>query len=79
MGIGTILDSRACLMLAFGNHKAAAIAAAVEGPVTAMVPASALQMHEHATVLVDEEAASELRLAEYYKYVFRQKPEWQKT
>jgi glucosamine-6-phosphate deaminase len=79
MGIGTILDSRACLMLAFGKHKATAVAAAVEGPVTAMVPASALQMHEHATVLLDEEAASELRLADYYEYVFQHKPEWQRT
>jgi glucosamine-6-phosphate deaminase len=79
MGIGTILESRACLLLAFGEHKAEAVAKAVEGPVSAMVPASALQMHEHATVLVDEEAASELCLADYYRHVFEQKPEWQRV
>jgi len=78
MGIGTIMDSRVCLLLAFGKQKATAVAKAVEGPVSAMVPASALQMHEHATVLVDEEAASELRLADYYRHVFEQKPEWQR-
>lgn len=77
MGIGTILDSKACLLLAFGKEKAAAIAKAVEGPVSAMVPASVLQMHEHATVLVDEDAAAELRLADYYRHVFEHKPAWQ--
>jgi glucosamine-6-phosphate deaminase len=78
MGIGTIMDSGMCLLLAFGKQKATAVAQAVEGPVSAMVPASILQMHEHTTVLVDEEAASELRLADYYRHVFDQKPKWQK-
>jgi len=78
MGIGTILDSKACLLLATGKQKAAAVAKAVEGPVSAMVPASALQMHEHVTVLVDQDAASELRLADYYRHVFEHKPEWQR-
>ncbi len=78
MGIGTIMDSGMCLLLAFGKEKATAVAQTVEGPVSAMVPASALQMHEHCTVLVDEEAASELRLADYYRHVFKQKPEWQR-
>lgn len=78
MGIGTIMDSAMCLLLAFGKQKAAAVAQTVEGPVSAMVPASVLQMHEHTTVLVDEEAASELRLADYYRHVFEQKPAWQR-
>jgi len=78
MGIGTIMDSSMCLLLAFGKEKATAVAQTVEGPVSAMVPASALQMHEHCTVLVDEEAASELRLADYYRHVFEQRPEWQR-
>ena len=78
MGIGTIMDAGMCLLLAFGKQKATVVAQTVEGPVTAMVPASILQMHEHATVLVDEEAASELRLADYYRHVFDQKPEWRK-
>ncbi|MGC8746828.1 MAG: glucosamine-6-phosphate deaminase, partial [Candidatus Saccharicenans sp.] len=55
MGIGTILDARTCLMLAFGKKKARAIALAVEGPITSMVPASALQLHPRAIILVDRD------------------------
>ena len=74
MGIGTILESRQCLLLAFGEPKADAVAAAVEGPVTSMVPASALQMHADAKVFVDEKAAAKLKLREYYDYAFRHSP-----
>jgi glucosamine-6-phosphate deaminase len=76
-GIGTILEARHLVMLGFGAIKAPAIAKAVEGPVTAMVPASALQLHPHATVVVDEEAASSLRLADYYRQTWLHKPPWQ--
>ena len=75
MGIGTILDSRQCLLLAFGAHKADAVAAAVEGPVTSMVPASALQLHADAKVFVDEQAAAKLKLRDYYDYAFRHSPD----
>lgn len=78
MGIGTILETRHCVMLAFGKKKARAIAAAVEGPITSMNPASALQMHPKVTVFLDEAAASELKMQEYYRWVFAKKPEWQK-
>jgi glucosamine-6-phosphate deaminase len=78
MGVGTILDSRTCLLLAFGEKKARAIAAACEGPVTAMVPASALQMHPRAVVILDREAASELEKTDYYQWVYAHKPDWQK-
>jgi glucosamine-6-phosphate deaminase len=78
MGIGTILDARRCVLLAFGESKASAIARMVEGPLTAMVPASALQLHPRATVLVDETAASKLELADYYREVERNKPSWQR-
>ncbi len=78
MGLGTIMDCRMCLLLAFGKKKARAIAQAVEGPVTAMVPASILQMHPHAIVLVDEDAASDLQRAFYYRWVYDNKPDWQK-
>lgn len=71
MGIGTILDSRQCLLLAFGATKADAVAGAVEGPVTSMIPASALQMHQDAKVFVDEPAAAKLTLRAYYDYAFR--------
>ena len=74
MGIGTILDSHQCLLLAFGANKARAVAAAVEGPVTSMIPASALQLHADAKVFVDEQAAADLRLREYYDYAFRHSP-----
>ena len=78
MGLGTIMEARICLLLAFGKRKARAIAHAVEGPVTAMVPASILQMHPHAVVLIDEEAASELKRADYYRWVYDHKPVWQR-
>jgi glucosamine-6-phosphate deaminase len=78
MGIGTILEARHCLLLAFGKNKARAIAAAVEGPVTSMNPASALQQHARTTVVLDEDAASKLKLKSYYRYVYDHKPEWQR-
>jgi glucosamine-6-phosphate deaminase len=74
MGIGTILDARTIYLLAFGEKKASIIARAVEGPVTAMIPASALQLHRHVTVFLDEAAASQLELREYYKRVWEKKP-----
>lgn len=76
-GLGTILDARHLVLIATGESKAAPIAAAVEGPLTAMCPASVLQWHPKATVVVDEAAASGLRLAEYYRETFTHKPEWQ--
>jgi glucosamine-6-phosphate deaminase len=78
MGIGTILDARHCVLLAFGKNKARAIAEAVEGPITSMNPASALQLHPKTTVFLDEEAASELKLTDYYRWVYANKPDWQK-
>ncbi len=78
MGIGTILEARHCLLVADGTAKADAVARMVEGPLTAMVPASALQMHPHATVIVDDAAAAKLSLLEYYREVQRNKPDWQR-
>ncbi|MBS0210431.1 MAG: glucosamine-6-phosphate deaminase [Planctomycetes bacterium] len=66
MGVGTILESRRCLLLACGKAKAQAVAATVEGPVTAQVTASALQLHREVIAVIDEEAASMLRRREYY-------------
>jgi glucosamine-6-phosphate deaminase len=60
MGLGTIMEARKLLMLASGTGKAAAVRDALEGPVTAMCPASVLQMHPHAHILLDEAAASAL-------------------
>jgi len=66
-GLGTILEARRLVLLAFGAAKAEAVAGAVEGPVSASVPGSVIQLHPDVTVLVDEEAASRLRYAEYYR------------
>ncbi|MEU5317025.1 glucosamine-6-phosphate deaminase [Streptomyces sp. NPDC021056] len=76
-GIGTILEARHLVLLATGEGKADAVAATVEGPVAAVCPASALQLHPHATVVVDEGAASKLKLADYFRHTFANKPEWQ--
>jgi glucosamine-6-phosphate deaminase len=67
MGLGTILAARACLLLAVGSAKANAVAAMVEGPVTARVPASVLQQHPRATVVLDAAAAAQLEARDYYE------------
>lgn len=77
MGVGTILDARRCVLLAIGAAKAEIIARAVEGPITSMVTASALQLHPRCTVVVDEEAASQLQEKEYYRWIFANEPEWE--
>jgi glucosamine-6-phosphate deaminase len=76
-GIATILSARHLILIATGSSKAKPIARAVEGPLCAMVPASAIQLHPHATVIVDEPAAAELKLAEYYRQTYHSKPAWQ--
>jgi glucosamine-6-phosphate deaminase len=67
MGVGTILESRRCLLLACGAAKAQAVRDTIEGPVTAQVTASALQLHRDVTVVVDEEAAGLLARRDYYR------------
>ncbi|WP_106816914.1 glucosamine-6-phosphate deaminase [Microbacterium timonense] len=76
-GLGTILRARHLVLLAFGEGKAAAVAGAVEGPLSASLPGSAIQLHARATVVVDEAAASQLTRADYYRYAFDNKPDWQ--
>jgi glucosamine-6-phosphate deaminase len=76
MGVGTILECRRCLLLATGAEKADIIAKAVEGPITSMISATALQWHLRCTVVVDEEAACQLQGAEYYRWIFANEPEW---
>ncbi|MDF3128274.1 glucosamine-6-phosphate deaminase [Kiritimatiellaeota bacterium B1221] len=77
MGIGTIMDAGCILMLAFGEKKAQAIASMVEGPVASVVPASILQHHARAKVFIDEAAATHLKRADYYRWVYEGKPNWQ--
>jgi len=74
MGVGTILEARELILLANSEKKADAVAQAVEGPVTSMITASALQMHPRATVFVDEPAASKLKMRDYYEWIQQKKP-----
>jgi glucosamine-6-phosphate deaminase len=76
-GLGTISAARHLLLVATGPGKAAAIQAMVEGPVSALCPASVLQLHQHATVLLDDAAASALDLGDYYRETYAHKPAWQ--
>ncbi|AKV55810.1 glucosamine-6-phosphate deaminase [Bifidobacterium actinocoloniiforme DSM 22766] len=76
-GIGTILKARQLILLAFGAGKAEAVAETVEGGISSFCPASALQLHPHATVIIDEAAASRLRNRDYYKWAYANKPAWQ--
>lgn len=78
MGVRTIMEAREIDLLAFGDAKAAALAAAAEGPVTASVPASILQLHPVARIFADEAAASRLDRADYYRRVYDHKPDWQR-
>ncbi len=73
MGIGTIMEAKTILLLAFGNNKEDAVAKSVEGPVTAMVPASALQLHPNVKIILDEAAASRLTRKDYYRWVYNNK------
>ena len=68
MGVGTILEARSCLLLALGEEKARAVRDMVEGPITAQVPASALQLHPDVTAMLDEGAASRLMRRDHYRH-----------
>lgn len=76
MGVGTILGAREILMVVTGEHKAGILAQATEGPITAMISATALQLHPHCVVMVDEAAASKLAGREHYKWEFQHGPAW---
>lgn len=76
-GLGTILRARHVLLIALGEEKAAAVAAAIEGPLSASCPASVLQLHRHATVLLDHAAAGRLTRLDHYREVHAGKPAWQ--
>ncbi len=75
MGIGTIMDSKEIILAASGKQKAEAVAGAVEGPISASCPASILQFHKQARIIIDEKAASLLKRKDYYKWVWKHKKE----
>ena len=58
MGISNIMEAKKVLLIATGERKAKAVKGLVEGPVTEDLPASILQKHEDAIIIVDEAAAS---------------------
>jgi glucosamine-6-phosphate deaminase len=76
-GLATIMSARHLVLLASGRAKAEAVHQLVEGPISAMWPATIMQLHPHATVLVDDAAASRLQLADYYRQTYADKPGWQ--
>jgi glucosamine-6-phosphate deaminase len=77
-GLGTILRAQHLVLLAFGSAKAAAVAAALEGPVSASTPGSVVQLHPKVTVIVDEEAGAQLAHADYYRYAWANRFDWEK-
>lgn len=78
MGVGTIMEAKHILLMATGESKAVAIQQCVEGPITAMCPASILQFHPKVSLLIDKAAASKLERTDYYQWVYEKKPDWQK-
>jgi glucosamine-6-phosphate deaminase len=76
MGVGTILDAREVVLLATGASKAGILALATEGPITAAISATALQLHARCKVVVDEAAAAQLQGTDYYRFLFENEPEW---
>lgn len=77
MGVGTILEARRIILLVTGEKKAGILAKAVEGPITGMISATALQTHAATTVIVDEAAAMLLENKEYYHWIWENEPEWE--
>ncbi len=73
MGIKTILSSKRIALIAEGEGKAEAIKHTIEEPIGAMWPSSVLQMHEHVKIIIDEKAASKLKMKEYYKRIYSRK------
>ncbi len=76
MGVGTILEARKLLLLVTGSAKASILAKAVEGPVTSMVSASAVQWHRDCKVVVDDEASALLEGRDYYRWIYEHEPDW---
>jgi glucosamine-6-phosphate deaminase len=60
MGIGTIMNARALVLIATGSEKAAIVRRAIAGPVTTRIPASLIQTHPNALVVLDRDAAARL-------------------
>ena len=70
------MEARKILQLITGERKADIAAASIEGPMTAMISSSALQLHPDAVIVLDEAAASKLKLRDFYKEIFENDPKW---
>ena len=75
MGVGTIIEAEKILLLANGESKADAVAQAIEGPVTSMITASALQLHPDVMFIVDRPAAGSLKMSDYYEWIQAKMPD----
>ncbi len=75
MGVGTILEAKKLILVANGQSKAEAVAAAIEGPVTSMITASALQLHADSMFFLDKEAAGGLKMLDYYQWIQDKMPD----
>ncbi len=78
MGVGTILDARRVLLLSFGPAKVRATVDLIEGPLAAICPASALQLHPRATVILDVASSGGLQFADHYRWIDLHKLDWQR-
>jgi glucosamine-6-phosphate deaminase len=78
-GLGTIMRAKHLVLLAFGEAKADAVAGAVEGPLTSSLPGSAIQLHPKVTVIVDDAAAANLAHADYYRYAWDHRLDWERV
>lgn len=77
MGVGTILEARELILLVTGHEKAEILANAVEGPMSSVVSASAVQLHPNCKIIVDRDAAKQLENVEYYQSMFENDPDWE--
>ena len=78
IGVGTILEARRCLLLAFGPAKVSTFEHMIESPLSAICHGSTLQLHPRTTVILDENSAAGLRYADHYRWIDQNKFDWQK-
>jgi glucosamine-6-phosphate deaminase len=78
MGVGTIMEAKAIVLIANGAKKSDVVAAFIEGPITSQITSSALQLHPRVTVVLDEPAASKLKRIDYYKWAYANKGKYAK-
>ena len=78
MGIGTIMEARQIVLLAFGPAKVRAVMEMIEGPLAAVCPGSALQEHPRTTVVLDGNSSAGLQYLDHYRWIESHKLAWQR-